>query len=232
MTQSTVRALLALIRDQGLEPDDRLPPEAELTATLGVSRSVLREATSYLKGLGILDSRRGSGYRLRHLDPVTIFDQVLHQLSFVNTADLEELTLLRLTLEIGAIERAVRRATPADIAQIEALADELDALAAQPGCTVGAYNLLEADFHCAITRPAGVRLLNLLNQTIRDFFRRANDAPGASAKLPPQIHQNNREHRLIAIAFELRQPETALVVLRQHLAHEESRHERLAAPDA
>lgn len=42
-----------------LVPDDKLPPEEELAATLGISRMTLRQALSSLESKGLLERRRG-----------------------------------------------------------------------------------------------------------------------------------------------------------------------------
>src|SRR5574343_434378 len=53
--------LAAEIRRGGLAPGDKLPTEARLVEQFGVSRTVVREAVSRLKSLGLVDSRQGSG---------------------------------------------------------------------------------------------------------------------------------------------------------------------------
>ena len=53
--------LAALIDDGQLQPGDRLPTEAQLSAAHGVSRSVVREAVHRIKSRGLLFSRQGSG---------------------------------------------------------------------------------------------------------------------------------------------------------------------------
>lgn len=47
------------IADGHLVPDDKLPPEGELSAALGVSRMTLRQALGSLESGGLLERRRG-----------------------------------------------------------------------------------------------------------------------------------------------------------------------------
>ena len=68
--------LIALITEKHLKPGDRLPPERELSATMGVSRSSLREALRALAMLGVAEMRQGDGTYLTALDPETLMRPV------------------------------------------------------------------------------------------------------------------------------------------------------------
>ena len=59
--RQVARALSDYIEAAGLGPGDRLPPERDLTQSLRVGRSSLREAVSQLQALGVLEARIGSG---------------------------------------------------------------------------------------------------------------------------------------------------------------------------
>jgi DNA-binding GntR family transcriptional regulator len=60
-------AILALVREQGLGPGDRLPTEAALTEHFGVGRSTTREALKLLEQDGLVLSEQGRG---RFLSPI------------------------------------------------------------------------------------------------------------------------------------------------------------------
>lgn len=51
--------LMARIANGRLLPDDRLPPEEDLAAALGVSRMTLRQALASIEAKGLLERRRG-----------------------------------------------------------------------------------------------------------------------------------------------------------------------------
>lgn len=57
----TADRIIKYIRENNLEPDDKLPTEQELVELFQVSRSTLREATKLLVSRNILSSIRGSG---------------------------------------------------------------------------------------------------------------------------------------------------------------------------
>src|SRR5215207_6324688 len=53
--------LLEMVIPGGLEPGERLPPERELCARLGVSRTVVREALNLLEARGLISIEHGRG---------------------------------------------------------------------------------------------------------------------------------------------------------------------------
>lgn len=57
--------ILARILDGTLSPGSTLPPERALTAELGVTRQVLREALQRLDQLGLVEIRHGGGTRVQ-----------------------------------------------------------------------------------------------------------------------------------------------------------------------
>src|ERR1700722_14035201 len=61
LSRDAAEQLKRAILDGTLVPGDRLPPERELAARLGVSRPTLRGAVNALVIMGLLDSRHGSG---------------------------------------------------------------------------------------------------------------------------------------------------------------------------
>src|SRR5579859_3984804 len=60
------------IRDGDWAPGDRLPSEAELTKTYGISRASLREATRALVHAGLLVVRQGDGTYVVAVDEATV----------------------------------------------------------------------------------------------------------------------------------------------------------------
>lgn len=61
ISDAVAASLEKRILEGSLKPGDRLPPERELAAELGVSRPSLREAIQKLASKGMLQSRQGGG---------------------------------------------------------------------------------------------------------------------------------------------------------------------------
>src|SRR5262245_21766119 len=62
--RNLARALQHAVETSDLQPGQRLPAERELARTLAVSRATVIAAYDQLRGLGMVDSRRGSGTRV------------------------------------------------------------------------------------------------------------------------------------------------------------------------
>ncbi|WPK10633.1 GntR family transcriptional regulator [Lysinibacillus louembei] len=61
MFMQIVKELRTLIREQHIEPGDKLPSERVLSEQLGVGRSSVREALRSLELLGLIETRHGGG---------------------------------------------------------------------------------------------------------------------------------------------------------------------------
>ena len=98
-------AIAAEIRGGRLAAGDKLPTEAALVSQFAVSRTVVREAVSRLKSLGLVDSRQGSG--------VYVLAPGIEPLQF----DLPHAASREAVMQI--VE--VRRALEAEVAELAAL---------------------------------------------------------------------------------------------------------------
>lgn len=216
LTQQAVSDLLTHVRDNKLRPGDFLPNETKLSESLGVSRNVLREAAGHLKGMGILESRRGSGVRLCAFNPMDTFSEIMKMMVDLPGMDIAELLAMRRVLELGCIDAAVEKATPDDHHLIEQAAKACEELVARDTNDVYAYKLLDLEFHRLITKPAGLPLLDTLSDVLVAFFQKET---GYEYNAPPTLTESVREHRIIANAIYTRQPTVALLCLRNHLKH-------------
>jgi GntR family transcriptional repressor for pyruvate dehydrogenase complex len=97
-------------------PGDKLPTEAGLAAQFQVSRTVVREAISRLKSLGLVDSRQGSGVFVSTRARYTPLDfDARHSGSREAVVQLAE---VRRALEAEAAGLAAQRRTAADVRQL------------------------------------------------------------------------------------------------------------------
>ncbi|MCK5157169.1 MAG: FadR family transcriptional regulator [Spirochaetales bacterium] len=217
-TELTISGILEYIQDNNLRAGDMLPPEIELSSHLNTSRTILREAISYLKGLGILTSRRGSGYQLQKVDPISVFNKVLRILTLISAADIGELKAMRRILELGSIETAVDKSTAEHVKNIENITVKMRKASqgARAATTYGEYNTLETDFHQAIMAPSGNKMLTTLNAVIKIFFDKEKGEDRGNPYPPEDLKRDTAEHILIAAAFTAGNPEAAYAALKEH----------------
>jgi GntR family transcriptional repressor for pyruvate dehydrogenase complex len=217
LTQQTIQKILDYIKANGLNPGDFLPTESKMVTEFNVSRVIIREAFSYLKGLGLITSRRGSGFKIAEVDLIRIMRQILDQLSYFSSSELNELFSLRRILEVGAVSEAVNNASDEDLEEIAAAADNLDRVAENPDSKMKDFGKAELRFHRAIMKPANCRMLDVINAALDKYFMSGNNISTAPIVNSAKIKENNREHRLIALAFQQRLPPVALLAVNQHL---------------
>ena len=67
VVQSVINCLTDAMRNKQLKPGDRIPPEPDLAASMGVARSSVREAIKILSYLGVLEQALRGDLRLQRL---------------------------------------------------------------------------------------------------------------------------------------------------------------------
>jgi len=123
--------LKQFILEKKLAAGDRLPPEGRLAGSLGVSRPALREALRALEALGTLEVKVGSGWYVRAFS----FDSVTKGLAYnleLSQYTFADLSQIRVGLECGFIDDAMRSLTPDTLRNLEQIVTAMEE-AAQAG---------------------------------------------------------------------------------------------------
>src|SRR5206468_5043347 len=168
-------ALAAEIRAGRLVAGDKLPTEAVLVEQFSVSRTVVREAVSRLKSLGLVDSRQGSG--------VYVKDAGFSPLNFdpryaVSKQAVIQIVEVRRALEAEVAALAAQRRTQADVERIRQSITALEKAVQAGGDGVSE----DVSFHRAIAEAARnpflIGTLEYLGQFLQGSTRvtRANEA--------------------------------------------------------
>ena len=97
---------------------DPIPNEVELSTALGVARSVLREALSRLKMMGMIESRTRRGMILAEPSILGGMKRAIDP-RILSKNSLLDLLGFRVALEIGISSDIFRRITPKDISELE-----------------------------------------------------------------------------------------------------------------
>ena len=155
----------ALIHNE-LRPGDFLPSEEELTRNLGVGKSSVREAVKMLQAMGIAEVRRGQGTIIREKFGEDMLNPLIFRL-IVENADISDLVDLRMMFEPAYTIRAMERATPEDIENIEETVREFEEVIERGEQTA------EDDiaFHMAILEATHNPLVIRIGETILSLFK-------------------------------------------------------------
>lgn len=212
--ETAMQGLRAKIASGELLPGQKCPPEGELAAQLGVSRSSLREAIRAMSALGVMEARHGSGTYVSSLEPAQILKGFALLVDLFPFDSVLELFEIRRSLESHAAAGAAARATPE-------LIKELDDLVAKMEATENSADIsdLDARFHEAICAAGGNSTLTSLMGLFRSRGRHFNvfdSVEGAKVR-----EASNKGHRDIVDAIRNRDPSSAATATAGHIAQTE-----------
>jgi DNA-binding FadR family transcriptional regulator len=153
-----------------LAEGDSLPSEVELMRQFDVSRPTLREAFRILETESLIVIKRGSrGARITapRVEVAARYVGLLMQTSGTTLADVYE---ARSLIEPAAVALLARRRTPADLADLAACIDELEALvgSGRVPADVVAWTKGAQRFHDLIMKRAGNRTLAIQSMVLRE----------------------------------------------------------------
>lgn len=120
--------LVELLQSRHLKIGDTIPTELELCTSLGVSRTVVREALLRLRLMGLIDTKKKRGTVITSPDIFAILGKSMNP-HILDEETLREIFELRLTLEIGMADFLFRNVTPEDIAELKTIVENEPAVA-------------------------------------------------------------------------------------------------------
>lgn len=126
ISQQVMDHILNLVDRGELRPGDRLPPEREFAASLGISRVPLREAISALGVLGVLEKRQGSGTTVASFSPETL-GRILRTYTLLDNTLSGSLFEARMAVEATAARLAAQNAARSDVERLSGLLSEMEA---------------------------------------------------------------------------------------------------------
>jgi DNA-binding FadR family transcriptional regulator len=213
--EQVAERIRAAILDRSLSADDRLPPERDLAAQFGVSRTTVREALRHLQAQGLL-SARGRTSPMRAADPEAALSRFREALSHVvqlRNVTLPELIELRLAIETRALMRAAQAPV---LTQLEEARAALESMA-NPRVSQREFYDMDVAFHVALVAASGNEAMRLVLLAVKDSILLHLDEAmkGRSfAKVRPQVTE---EHRQLLKAVEKGNVKVIAEMLRSHL---------------
>ncbi len=211
LSDQVADVLAAEIRAGRLAVGAKLPTEAAMVAQFLVSRTVVREAVSRLKSLGLVDSRQGSGVYVKE---VSFSPLNFDARSAVSKQAVIQMVEVRRALEAEVAELAATRRNQTDLKRIRQSITRLDKAVQGGGDGVDE----DVQYHRAIAdaarNPFLIGTLEYLGQFLRGATRvtRANEARRADF-----ARQVRDEHEMIVRAIEAGDPVAARKAAAQHM---------------
>ena len=126
VTDEAILKIKGMILSGELKPGDRLSPEKELSESLGLSRSSLREAVKALEIIRVLDVRRGDGTYVTSLEPQLLLEAMAFVVEIHQDSSVLELFEVRRILEPSAAALATARITSDDVTRLRDMLTEVD----------------------------------------------------------------------------------------------------------
>jgi GntR family transcriptional repressor for pyruvate dehydrogenase complex len=146
-------------------PGELLPPERELSADLGVSRGVLREALGMLSGMGLVQSRQGSGTHVEFPSTQHVsasYGRLLRRLDHHP----EHLCAVRLALETSIASLAAIHRTDEHLDALERTQEVLSRARSSNEVCIRA----DVDFHSILAEASGNPIFEIVLAPIQGLL--------------------------------------------------------------
>lgn len=213
--EQVAERIRAAILDRSLAADERLPPERELAAQFGVSRTTVREALRHLQAQGLLSPRGRTSPMLPANSDAALarFREALSTVVQLRNVSLPELLELRLAIETAALVRAAQAPVAEHVEAARAALEQM----ASPRIDRDTFYEADVAFHAALVAASGNEALRLVMLAVKDSIRLHLDEAmrGRSfAKVRAQVHE---EHRKLLTAIEKGNVKAVSALLRKHL---------------
>ncbi|MGE8688651.1 MAG: FadR/GntR family transcriptional regulator [Achromobacter sp.] len=226
LTDRVTEMLLEEITSGDYQVGEVLPPEQIIATRMGVSRTVLREAVSRLKGDGIVQSKQGRGLTVMQTARPSVLRM---QAADIGDADqVLRIVELRRGFEIEAAQLAAQRRSEEDLAAMRrALRKMADAIATGD-VAVGVD--ADMEFHRCVARATrNEHYLNFFDFLAVLLKKNLRVSRSRSAKIAGRGAQAQKEHEALFAAIEKGDVELARQQARTHVDNTEARLRTAAA---
>jgi GntR family transcriptional repressor for pyruvate dehydrogenase complex len=203
--------------DGVLAPGDRLPPERELAATLGVGRSSVREALRVLEVMGLIRTATGSGPSAGAIivaTPQGGLSALLRLQVAAHGFPIDDVVRTRLVLE-SAVADALASDPQRDMRSARAIVNAMDAESLTPA----EFLALDAQLHLALAEASGNVVIAAMMGGLRSSIE--SYVLAGAEKIPDWAGTATRlraEHRAILDAIETGEASTGRTLIHDHIS--------------
>lgn len=203
-----------LLINKELKIGQKLPNEIELSESMGISRSSLREAFKVLSVLGIIEGKSGEGTIIKQANPENL-KNIMSMVAISKGLNTEELFEVRTILEVGAVKFAAERRTDSDLQEIKAILEEMDKLRYEDEEEQARFDFL---FHQSIVSTSRNRMLSIVVEVISDLLSEQIKTTRSELATSPEILKRfQEEHWAIYRAILKKNSTEAQRIISEHL---------------
>ncbi len=209
LTSQVIDYVLALIKSGEIKPGERLPTESDLTETLGVSRTCVREAIKSLESLGLVRVRQRIGAIVLEPSPSNLLNAEQFSVA-IQSQQTDDLIEFRKIMEVGLASLAAEKADAPDLERMKTALDRYKAEMATSGVDCNT----DISFHAALAQasrnPIAVLVWQMLSARLAETLARTSTIPNV-------CEETLRDHERIYRAIKSRNPKKARKAMRVHL---------------
>jgi DNA-binding FadR family transcriptional regulator len=209
LVEKVEEQLVDYLVKNNLKAGDPIPKELELASSLGVSRTVVREAMSRLRMLGLIETKKKKGGVLTTPDLIGTLEKSLIP-RIMDEATLRDLFEFRLVLEIGMADLIMARVTADDIQELKKIVE------IEPDLSEDLHFNIEHEtrFHGKLYEITGNSTLKKFQKLLLPLF----DYVHRSGLLGKQVPKTKYvSHKGIVQTIEHGSPEMLRNAMRNHL---------------
>ncbi|WP_152657565.1 FadR/GntR family transcriptional regulator [Oceanobacillus sp. CFH 90083] len=169
LKQTIIQEVKQYIIDNNLKAGDKLPTERKFMEIFGVSRSVIREALSYLENTDVIRVRQGQGAFLNESNIEKLLDNFFF-LWQVNGGNLKDIQSLRVIFESSAMEEIIKNGNTADLLEMKESINRNREAAGKE-----AFKEADMDFHKRLLEATNnILFIQMTNMITSYFFESAS----------------------------------------------------------
>lgn len=203
LVETAIESLRLAIEKGHWAIGDRLPVEADLSESLGVSRNTVREAVRVLAHVGMLETRQGDGTYVRATKDAG------ETLRRIGRSELRDKLEVRIMLETEAAKLAAKRRDAADMERMTLALDNRG----EAGDNIAARIHYDQAFHTALVAASHNPALTELY----DYFAHAVAMTIEQTELDSDLPEPSQEEHELLLAAIRRQDEAKAEALAKAL---------------
>ena len=206
--------LIHSIKVGELKPGDKLDSIEQLSKSFEVSRSVIREALSGMRAMGLIEVKQGEGTYIAHFNPAN-FNLPVRMSFLMKREDVKDLFEVRKILEVGSAKTAAINHNESDLLKIKESLNQMKLINRENGKH---GEIADFKFHLSIAEATHNRILiNLLNSVSDIMHETIRESRKLIFYSGDNGDQLQKEHQLIYEAIKARKAEEAQTYMLNHL---------------